>query len=86
MWGYDPAADLSRVGDKMHLFDAIPTQPAREPNRDRGSHVLPEPDADWNTALEEGGRRRVLENYSARRRHSAQPDRRRMSSGNTADG
>ena len=62
VWGYDPAIDLTRVGDKMHLFDAIPTHPALEPIRDRGSHVLPELAADWNTALEEGWRKNVLEN------------------------
>ena len=62
VWGYDPAIDITRAGAKMELFDAIPTHPALEPIRDRGSYVLPELAADWNTALEEGWRTYVLEN------------------------
>ena len=62
VWGYDPAIDLTLVGEKKQLFDAIPTHPALEPIRDRGSHVLPELAADWNTALEAGWRKNVLEN------------------------
>ena len=62
VWGYDPAIDITRVGAKKALFDAIPTHSALEPIRDRGSYVLPELAADWNTALEEGWRTYVLEN------------------------
>jgi putative spermidine/putrescine transport system substrate-binding protein len=62
VWGYDPAIDITLVGEASSLFDAIPTHPALDPIRDRGSKVLPELAADWNTALEEGWRKFVLEN------------------------
>ena len=61
VWGYDPAIDITRVGEAIALFEAIPTHPALEPIRDRGSKVLPELAADWNTGLEEGWREFVLE-------------------------
>ena len=62
VWGYDPVIDLTRIGEKKALFDAIPTHPSIEAVRDRGSYVLPELQADWNSALEEGWRQNVLEN------------------------
>lgn len=63
VWGYDPAIDLNKLGSaERALFDAIPTHPAIEAVRDRGSYVLPELQAAWNTALEEGWRKNVLEN------------------------